>query len=251
MATVETEGLVLKTYNLSDADKIVIFLTEKEGLIRGVAKGAKRLKSKFGGSLEPFTIVNLIFNKKDERELVAISDIELVKSFFKDASQIEFLQRFTYMAELLNDFAPPHDPNERLYNMSKICFQTAAEHPAQLDGVTFYFEIWVLKLGGYLPVWDKCYSCRKTFEELETTVLQSDFQLLCEICQTGRNGIKVSPLHRILYNNAQKQSPRNFVNFSKDSFKEISEVSGILKRIMSQVLGRELAEKKVLIAISN
>ncbi len=251
MATVETEGLVLKTYNLSDADKIVIFLTEKEGLIRGVAKGAKRLKSKFGGSLEPFTIVDLAFSKKEERELVMINDIELVRSFFKDTSQIEFLQRFTYLAELLTDFAPPHDPNKRLYNMSKICFQTAADNPADLDGITFYFEIWVLKLGGYLPLWEKCYSCKKEFDDSEITVLQSDFQILCKNCQTGRNGLHISSLQRHIYCKAQKQSPHNFAKFSRYATADIATISGLLKRIMSQVLGRELSDRKFLYTLPN
>ena len=56
MSLLETEGLVLKTYNLAEADRIVVFLTHGHGLVRGVAKGAKRLKSKFGSSLEPYTV---------------------------------------------------------------------------------------------------------------------------------------------------------------------------------------------------
>jgi DNA repair protein RecO (recombination protein O) len=59
MPLVETESLILKSYSLAEADKIVVFLTQDQGLVRGVAKGAKRLKSRFGGALEPFSIVDL------------------------------------------------------------------------------------------------------------------------------------------------------------------------------------------------
>ena len=59
MALIETEALVLKSYALGEADKIIVCLTRTEGLIRGVAKGAKRLKSRFGSSLEPFTVIDL------------------------------------------------------------------------------------------------------------------------------------------------------------------------------------------------
>ena len=57
MSLIETESLVIKSYNLAEADRIVVFLTREHGMVRGVAKGAKRLKSKFGSSLEPFSVV--------------------------------------------------------------------------------------------------------------------------------------------------------------------------------------------------
>lgn len=107
MGLVETEGLILKSYNLGDADKIIVLLTQNEGLVRGVAKGAKRLKSRFGGSLEPFSIIDIVYFQKEERELVSIRQIELVKSYFEKASEPEFLQKFAYLTELLNEFAPP------------------------------------------------------------------------------------------------------------------------------------------------
>ncbi len=75
MGLVETEGLILKSYSLAEADKIVILLTKNEGIIRGVAKGANRLKSRFGGGLEPFSIVRINYFQKEERELVSISQI--------------------------------------------------------------------------------------------------------------------------------------------------------------------------------
>ena len=59
MPLIETESIILKTYNLAEADKIVLFLTRDHGVLRGVAKGAKRLKSRFGSGLEPFSIVML------------------------------------------------------------------------------------------------------------------------------------------------------------------------------------------------
>ncbi len=84
MSLIETEGLILKSYPLAEADKIVLLLTERQGLVRGVAKGAKRLKSRFGGALEPFSIVDITYFQKEERELVSIRQIELKKSFFEN-----------------------------------------------------------------------------------------------------------------------------------------------------------------------
>lgn len=90
----------IKSYSLAEADKIVVFLSQQQGLVRGVAKGAKRLKSKFGGILEPFTVAQITYFQKEERELVSISQIELVKSYFENAADPEFFQKFAYIAEL-------------------------------------------------------------------------------------------------------------------------------------------------------
>ena len=59
MGLVETEAFVLRTYKLAEADKIVLCLTREAGLVRGVARGARRLKSRYGASLEPIADVTL------------------------------------------------------------------------------------------------------------------------------------------------------------------------------------------------
>lgn len=248
MGLVETEALILKSYSLAEADKIVIFLTQHQGLVRGVAKGAKRLKSKFGGSLEPFSIVQLEYFQKEDRELVSIRQIDLVKSFFENASEPEFLQSFAYLSELLAEFAPPHDPNERLYRMAKICLETAAELPESLPIVTLYFELWVLRLGGYLPDWGRCDDCRRELSNAEETGLRINFHLLCRNCQKSRNNWVVSPAERQLFNFAQKLSPQKFVEFAGQKSEEVREVSKTLKKIIFNILGKEINSEKVLMA---
>ncbi len=64
------DALVLRTYKLGESDRIVVFLTEDRGKKRGVAKGARRPKSKFVGALEPLTRVRVAYFEKERRELV-------------------------------------------------------------------------------------------------------------------------------------------------------------------------------------
>ncbi|HEY0051729.1 MAG TPA: DNA repair protein RecO [Pyrinomonadaceae bacterium] len=248
MAIFETESLILKTYPLAEADKIVVFLTQTNGLVRGVAKGAKRLKSRFGGGLEPFSIVNATFYQKEERELVSISQIELQKSFFESASNPLFLQKFAYLAELLSEFVPPHEPNERIYRMTRICLETAAEHPEFLENVALYFEIWLLRLGGYLPSWERCDNCKRQFGASEKASLQINFHLLCENCQPVKNRNIIGADLRKIYSVAQTLSPVRFAALTEGKIEEIKEVSDILKRLITHILGKELKNDKILVA---
>lgn len=250
MGLIETEGLILKCYSLAEADKIVVFLTRQQGLVRGVAKGAKRLKSKFGGSLEPFTIVQAEYFQKEERELVSIRQIELIKSYFEKASEPVFLQSFAYLAELLSEFAPPHDPNERLYRMAKVCLETASEFPENLEAVAAYFELWILRLGGYLPDWGRCVECRKDFASNEDASLQINFQLLCQSCRTTRNNWLISPSQRQVFLLAQKLPPAKFLEFAENKTRDVRAVSDALKKIISNILGKEINSEKILTAKS-
>jgi DNA repair protein RecO (recombination protein O) len=248
MALFETESLILKTYPLAEADKIVVFLTQSNGLVRGVAKGAKRLKSRFGGGLEPFSIVNLTFYQKEERELVSISQIDLQKSFFESASNPLFLQKFAYLAELLSEFVPPHEPNERIYRMTRICLETAAERPEFLENIALYFEIWLLRLGGYLPSWDRCDNCKRSFGASENASLQVNFHLLCENCRISKNMNLISADLRKIYTGAQIVSPVKFAESTGGKIEHVKELSGILKRLIANILGKELKNDKILVA---
>lgn len=250
MALFETESLVLKTYSLAEADKIVVFLTQQQGLVRGVAKGAKRLKSRFGGALEPFSVVDLTFFQKEERELVSIRQLELKKSFFENVSNPQFLQKFAYLGELLIEFAPPHEPNERLYRMAKVCLETAAENPQSLESIVLYFEIWLLRLAGYLPFWDKCNDCRTELSKNETANLQLNFHLLCQNCQKSKAGVAVSPIQRQIYLTAQTVAPARFLELAAEKGEQVKELSAVLKRIISHILGKESVGERTLTAVS-
>ncbi|HEY0659676.1 MAG TPA: DNA repair protein RecO [Pyrinomonadaceae bacterium] len=247
MSLIETEGLILKSYSLAEADKIVIFLTQSQGLVRGVAKGAKRLKSKFGGSLEPFSISQITYFQKEERELVSIRESELIKSYFENASEPVFLQKFAYIAELLTEFAPPHDPNERLYRMVKVCLEAASEIKENLESVVLYFELWLLRLGCYLPDWNKCDNCKRQLNEGEKANLQINFHLLCSSCSKTKSNWVISPVQKEIFNIAQKISPLKFAEFTKERLVDVREISLILKKILSNILGKEVVGEKVLV----
>lgn len=249
MALIETEGLVLKSYSLAEADKIVVFLTEHQGLVRGVAKGAKRLKSRFGGGLEPFSIVDLTYFQKEERELVSIRQIELKKSFFESASNPLFLQKFAYLGDILAEFAPPHEPNERLYRMARICLETAAEKGDKLNEIALYFEIWLLRLSGYLPFWDKCDNCHRELAKNENSNLQINFHLLCRNCQKSKNGFVLTAEQRQIFLTAQMLAPGKFIEFAENKEAQVREVSAILRRIISHILGKESVGERILVAV--
>ena len=238
----ETESIVLKSYNLAEADRIVVFFTRSFGVIRGVAKGARRTKSKFGSSLEPFSEVSLEYFQKDDRELVAIQRAELLRSAFFSAADPELLVTYSHLADLLLAFAPPHDPNETMYRMFKASLEARLSEPVDYTSLILYFKIWLLRLGGYLPEWQSCSSCRRDFADAESATLTPGFQLVCGSCRRSAAGDIVSPLHRAVFHNVQKLAPTDFVSEVRGDHDAVKEVSIMIERIVAAATGREIRE---------
>ena len=236
MAITETEALVLRTYNLAEADKIVVCLSRSAGLIRGVAKGCRRLKNRFGASLEPFTLINLTYYEKEHQELVSFRQTEILRSRFNLSGNASLLTGFSYMGDLLIDFSPPHQVNDNLYRMALACFEAASQSPADLESILRYFEVWLLKIEGFLPDLRNCASCHRAFSGEETIYFGNDLSLRCLECSGGRGG-KVSILLHSLLRMTEKLSPAKFAE-------EAKEVPSATKKEMAeltfQMIGRVL-----------
>src|SRR5206468_1355183 len=80
MPLYSADALILRTYKLGEADRIVVFLTRDRGKKRGVAKYARRPRSRFTASLEPLTEVRMAYFEHERRELVGINYAEPVRS---------------------------------------------------------------------------------------------------------------------------------------------------------------------------
>ncbi|HEU4796847.1 MAG TPA: DNA repair protein RecO, partial [Pyrinomonadaceae bacterium] len=215
MAIFETEALVLRSYNLAEADKIVVCLSRSAGLIRGVAKGCRKLKNRFGASLEPFTLINLTYYEKEHRELVSFRQTEILRSRFNLSSNSSILTGFAYMGDLLIDFSPPHQANDNLYRMALACIEAAAQSPDDLESILRYFEVWLLKIEGFLPDLKTCASCQRTFSGEETIYLGNDLLFRCSQCSSGRGGAVSKHLHSFL-RSAEKLPPATFAEQARE-----------------------------------
>ena len=79
----ESEALILRSFPLGEADRLVSFLSRSEGRMRGVASGARRTKSRFGSTLQLFSYVRIWFYERETRDLVRINQCELIESFLE------------------------------------------------------------------------------------------------------------------------------------------------------------------------
>jgi DNA repair protein RecO (recombination protein O) len=151
------DALILRTYKLGEADRIVVFLTRDRGKKRGVAKGARRPRSRFAGALEPMTEARVAYFESERRELVGLNYAEVVRSPLmlsrlqdSGGQAGDALGYVGYFAELLDEWAQDAHEDERLYRLGASMIE-ALGAGAPVEALARYFEYWLLRLQGVYP----------------------------------------------------------------------------------------------------
>ena len=143
------DALVLRTYKLGEADRIVVFLTRDRGKKRGVAHNARKSRKRFGAALEPLSEVRVSYFEKERRELVGLNYAEPVRSPLSAVSP-EALGYSHYFAELIDEWAAEADADERLFRLGTSALE-ALVGGAPPEALARYFECWLLRLQGVYP----------------------------------------------------------------------------------------------------
>jgi DNA repair protein RecO (recombination protein O) len=239
MGLSETEAIILRTYKLAEADKITVFLSQDSGVMRGVARGARRLKSKFGAALEPFTLVSLSYFEKEGQELVSIREAEILRSYFELSKNTEAVVALEYIGGLILEFTPPHEPNEKIFRMIRACLEAIAHTPENLRHITRYCEVWLLKLAGFLPDLRACVSCKKPLNgNGESSYLGVDGALRCGEC-AHKSDLAVSFEATTHLRGTQRLAPgdwgRTVNSVSETVLKELSQIT---QRLITRALER-------------
>jgi len=174
------ESLILRTYKLGEADRIVVFLTRDRGKRRGVARGARRVRSRFLGALEPLTLGRVAYFEHEQRELVRVDEIEVFRSPLGGGGR-EGLGHVGYFAELLDEWAPEGSPNEKLFRLGASVAGALGEG-VPTDRLARYFEYWLLRLEGLYPSFAACPRCASEFGRGGAIVALGERVYLCRRC---------------------------------------------------------------------
>lgn len=183
MALTRCEAVVVRTYPLGDTSRIVVLYSREFGLVRGVAKGARAPRSRFGAALEPLNRVEVVLYRKDGRELDLLSKVELVEDwktadFARVAhaqATIEFVDRLVWEAE----------PQPALYELVVAALRAlAVAPPVALASVTLAFQLRASALLGYAAVFDRCAGCGRGVLEARRWA-PARGGVVCDACAVG------------------------------------------------------------------
>jgi DNA repair protein RecO (recombination protein O) len=179
------DAVVLRTYKLGEADRIVVLLTRARGKVRAVAKGVRKTKSKFGSRLEPTS--HIAVQLYEGRELDIVTQAETIDQFRAVRGDLDRFARASAMLEAADQLAQEGEVNPRLYTMLVGALRTLDGSSSPLVVPAYFWK--VLALEGYRPEVEVCVLC----SDDESTLVAFDLESGGLLCRSCRRGTAVSP----------------------------------------------------------
>jgi DNA repair protein RecO (recombination protein O) len=177
----KANGLVIRKVNYGDTSSIVTFFTDKYGKISGIKKGARSARTKSGNILDYLNLVQIVFYKKESREVQLISQVSLIKHFPLIKNDLERYKYALAILELLEHFTVEEENHEKLYRGTiKILDLINIERNDPLLFFTKFF-IFFLKEIGYDLTFSECALCGRKIVS-GPVGYKFDTGVICEKC---------------------------------------------------------------------
>lgn len=184
MALVTTQAIVLKSMRWGEADRILTFFSLRFGKVRGIARGARRMKSRFGGMLEPFSSITLTFFDKRHDSLASVSQIDTRESFMALRESLDLIWAASRMVALVDGVTADRDPSPKTFYtlLEGLRLLVRTDDPGLL---TLIFQVHVLGQSGFQPQLERCASCSRDLGERSAWFSSSAGGRLCGSCDRG------------------------------------------------------------------
>ncbi|MBA3637805.1 MAG: DNA repair protein RecO [Acidobacteriota bacterium] len=247
MPVYTSEALILRTYKLGEADRIVVFLTRDRGKKRGVAKGARRAKSRYTGALEPMTRAGVAYYERELRDLVRINYVETQRSPLSaigiDADGGSVLGHVGYFAELIDEWAPEAHADERLYRLGSAVVDALSDG-APIERLARYFEYWILRLQGVYPALSVCPGCGGSLEG-GAVMPPREHMFLCRRCASSGHGTDIGADALRFLRASGRTAPERMDTLVLDA-RASRELETAHRRLLNTHLEKELKSVRVL-----
>lgn len=191
MALYRTRGVVVSRRALGEQDRLVEFYTRDHGKVRGVAKSARRPRSRFVAALEPLTLGELVFFDTGRSELVRVDHFDIVRPFVEVREDLGRLGRGAWMCEALSRLSADRDPHPALFGLL-VRGLRGLGGPADPDRVAICFAARALDLLGHRPRLDRCLECGRPFPFPAAALDPEAGGLVCGGCGTGEGALPLS-----------------------------------------------------------
>ena len=154
------QGIVLRGIRLGEADRIVSIFTQNHGRVRGVARGIRKSKSRFGGRLEPFTHVDLMLYK-GQGDLDTITQAEIIARYPRLREDYPAFCAAGAMADAVERTTPERDHNVRLFVLLRGGLRALDEGAEDAGLLAYAFLAKLASLAGLHPTLEACVGCGK------------------------------------------------------------------------------------------
>jgi DNA repair protein RecO (recombination protein O) len=194
MPLIKAHAVTLKSRKWGDADRLLTFYTKEIGKIRGVARGARKKRSRLGAALEPLTICQLNLFEKPGDPLYRVSQVDLIEPFMRFRNDLTLMAAAARVANVVAAVTPEGDPDAQLFEtLEQGLYSLAATDDPALTALVL--QIRLLSLTGFRPQTDQCAACGKNRRIEEPQFSPVSGGLVCQSC-AARQQFRCLPLSR-------------------------------------------------------
>lgn len=156
------QAIVLRTYKLGEADRIVVLLGSDTGQIRAVAKGVRRTTSKFGARLDPFNLVDVQLHRGRNLDTVMQADLATgyASALGADYEAFTGAKVVVEAVQKLTDGVSEADPAYFPLLHGALASLATRRHPVEL--ITASFLLRIMRESGWEPTLGICGVCGRT-----------------------------------------------------------------------------------------
>lgn len=197
MNNVVTDAINLKSYNLKDSDKIVVMYSKELGLIRGIAKGVKKPKSRLGARMDSLVANKVMLYKG--KNLDTICQAEALNTFKDSRQDYDKLMYSSYISEIISIFGVEDDPSSKeVYDLFYKALDRISNADSKKDVMiaVIKFQLKMMLIVGFGLEFDTCLCCR---EEILNEDMYFSIQMggvVCEECNKDL-GVKLKLHHKM------------------------------------------------------
>jgi DNA repair protein RecO (recombination protein O) len=177
-------AVVLRTYKLGEADRIIVLMTEAHGKVRAVAKGVRKTTSRLGARLEPTS--HVVVQLYRGRQLDTITQVESIEAHAPLRTDLDRLTRAASLLEVIDQVALEREPDAALYRMLVGGLRAVEDGAGSIVVAAFYLKL--LAAQGVGPIVDVCVACGAAEDLVSFDVASGGL-----LCRSDRRGVRVSP----------------------------------------------------------
>ena len=158
MQRAKLTAIVLRTIDTGESDRVVTLLSRERGKVAAYARGARASRRRFGGALEPFTLVAAEVRERPGAELLGLDAVSVLAPFAAIRGDLARIACAAYAAELARELVRDHEPHDDLFELLAgylVALDAAPARPAGLRA----FELGALRAAGLAPRLDACARC--------------------------------------------------------------------------------------------
>lgn len=179
MAMYKAEGIIIKSFNLGEADRILTIYTRQYGKISAVAKGVRKSRSKLRGSTQTLTHAELVLYRG--RSLDTITQCEAKEMFAGIREDLYRWAYATFMLELLDAMVPEGQPQAGVFVRLLLSLHLVESLEEPELGALF-FAVHLLQLLGYQPQLGGCAACGSSPKPNQMAISGTYGGILCSDC---------------------------------------------------------------------